>query len=530
MKQIEISGNIRNVLGDYGIYVVAFIAMLPILLMRDFTPDNELRYVSIAAESLRDGTFFAFTNHGVPYADKPPLYLWICMAGYRLFGNHCLPFVTLFSVIPAFVITQVMAEWSESSLSRQWRLPAKLMLLTSGLFVGLALTMRMDMLMAMFIVLALRTFWQCYEGDKSLRRRYLFPIYVFLALFSKGPYGVIIPLVSIVAFLAYKRRLRSFAHFWGWRCWSILVGLSALWFLAVYLEGGASYLDNLLFKQTMGRAVNSFAHDEPFYYYLISVWYSIAPWSPAVIGGIAAVLIVRRQWVGIPEPARFFIITSITTIVVLSCFSAKLAVYLLPAFPFLVYGGASAMSRLSNSNWMKAAVAFPAILIILVSAAVPFVSKVTDVKSMIGSIPATLATGVALLAVSATVSLILLLRKRNALADAVKALGFGVLVMLFFAGLSVGRFNEYIGYRDLSDKTEAALAATGIENVYTYRVRRPENMDVYLGRDVIVIDENEDGSVTMPPPGSGVLLMRAKDLRGTERVLGKSGRHVVTAL
>ena len=54
------------------IFVIMLLALLPIMLLRDFTPDNELRYLSIADEALRNHTFFAFTNHGVAYADKPP--------------------------------------------------------------------------------------------------------------------------------------------------------------------------------------------------------------------------------------------------------------------------------------------------------------------------------------------------------------------------------------------------------------------------------------------------------------------------
>ena len=49
--------------------------MLPVLAMRDITPDNELRYFSIADEALRNGAVWCFHNHGEIYADKPPLYL-----------------------------------------------------------------------------------------------------------------------------------------------------------------------------------------------------------------------------------------------------------------------------------------------------------------------------------------------------------------------------------------------------------------------------------------------------------------------
>ena len=69
--------------------------MLPVMILRDFTPSNELRYLSIADEALRDGHLFAFTNQGEPYADKPPLYIWIVMLGKILSANitcgscHC---------------------------------------------------------------------------------------------------------------------------------------------------------------------------------------------------------------------------------------------------------------------------------------------------------------------------------------------------------------------------------------------------------------------------------------------------------
>lgn len=63
------------------------LAVLPVLIFRDYTPSNELRYLSIVDEALRNGDIFTFTNHGIQYADKPPLYFWILMLGKWLLGN-----------------------------------------------------------------------------------------------------------------------------------------------------------------------------------------------------------------------------------------------------------------------------------------------------------------------------------------------------------------------------------------------------------------------------------------------------------
>ena len=63
------------------LYLIWFIALLPVMILRDYTPNNELRYLSIVDEALRNGDVFTFTNQGEIYADKPPLFFWLMMAG-----------------------------------------------------------------------------------------------------------------------------------------------------------------------------------------------------------------------------------------------------------------------------------------------------------------------------------------------------------------------------------------------------------------------------------------------------------------
>ena len=91
--------------------------------------------------------------------------------------------------------------------------------------------------------------------DACKGEAWLFPVYVFLAVFSKGPVGLLVPLCSTFAFLLWKRRIRQFLQYWGWRTWGVLAAGCLIWFCAVYAEGGKDYLDNLLFHQTIDRAV-----------------------------------------------------------------------------------------------------------------------------------------------------------------------------------------------------------------------------------------------------------------------------------
>ena len=233
-----------------------------------------------------------------------------------MFGQHYMWFIALFSVVPALVIVTVMDRWvAMQNLPDDFRLSAKLMLLTSGLFVGLALTLRMDMLMCMFITLSLYVFFKMLKSTRENKLyTWLFPIYIFLAVFSKGPIGILVPLLSTTVFLLITGRIHTWARYWGWKTWGILLALCVVWFACVYAEGGTEYLNNLLFNQTVNRAVDSFHHKAQFYYSFISFWYSLAHWS-LFISGIISAADFRNVYY--TDLADFFFVVSATPFVLL---------------------------------------------------------------------------------------------------------------------------------------------------------------------------------------------------------------------
>ena len=120
-----------------------------------------------------------------------------------------------------------------------------------------------------------------------------------------------------------------------WRTWLTLVVLCGIWWGSVYLEGGRDYIDNLLVHQTVGRAVDAFHHKRPVYWYLYVVWYAMGPWSLLTIPvGIRGAVQQRLQGL-----ERFYLLISAAFFVVMSLFSSKLQIYLLPMFGFVNYAG-----------------------------------------------------------------------------------------------------------------------------------------------------------------------------------------------
>ena len=484
--------------------LLALIAFLPIMILRDFSVSNELRYLSIADEALLNGDWFTLTNNGVVYADKPPLYLWIVMLGKALFGQHCMWFISLFSLIPALVTMRVMRNWlvKECPLpDKGWILTSQLMLITCGLFLGLNVFARMDTLMTLFIVLALHTFFKMFRGEGNFKTQsFLFGLYTFLAIFTKGPVGILMPLLCPLVFLLYKREARSFFHYWNWRMFLTVVVLCGAWFLCVYLEDrNTDYLQNLLFHQTAGRAVDAFHHKKPFYFYLIQIWPNLAPYSLLLVGVIAAGMLKHRLT---SDTEHFWNATIWTTFVMLSVVSGKLGVYLAPIVPFFVFLTAAMIRKFPWNGWLAASVAFPAGVMILALPALAGIVLFSGL-SYLGQPFFFIAAGIFSLAGVLT---LITLKQRN-LRKALNTIGFSILIGAFVGGFSIPALNPWIGYRDLCEKAVELKEEKGLEHFYSIYLRRAENTDVFLGEDIRQLNNSQDAVTQLEKLQNTVLML-----------------------
>ena len=494
-----------------AVFLFTIICLVPEMLMRDFTPSNELRYLSIADEALAGGNFFAFFNHGAAYADKPPLYLWIVMLCKTLTGGHSVFALTLFSILPAFVIVWLMDRWVMSKASVSDRMAMAMMLLTCVMFLGTAVVIRMDMLMCMFIALALFTFWRMYElrmdgeldgGDAVVYKKcsWLLPVWIFMALFTKGPVGLLVPPVSIAVFLIVKRKSRDIGKYLGLKTWGVIAALCAIWFTCVFFDGGTAYLDNLLFKQTMGRAVKAFTHSRPFWFYAVAILWCIAPYTFILIGSlIESAWPSKKNKVEIPaESIRsdlevFFLCIIGSTFVMLSSFSSKLPVYLVPMFPFVVYLFPLVSSRKGTRRWLVWAIAIPA-AIMAVAAVVSMLvlAGLVNVNALVPELyeynfafSGAVKIAAVLLFVGNMLALWFLFKRRQWNLP-VFMMGASLLLMIYAASGVLVKANPYIGYREVCQDVPEGT------EVVTLFVHRPENMDVYLGRQIVDYEKDVD--------------------------------------
>ena len=519
--------------------ILMAVCLLPAMALKDISPSNELRYLSIADEALENGNVFTFSNQGEPYADKPPLYLWLLMLSRLIFGTHNTFVLSLFSFIPAMVTIAVMDRWlilvvRQTSLKFSWgcRFSAALMLGTSLMYLGTSMILRMDMLMTMFIVLSLFTFYKMYRETGNTRLEgIMLPVYIFLALFTKGPVGLLMPVLSIFFFLLFSGKIRSAGRYLGFRTWLILALLCSRWFLAVWMEGGKEYLDNLLFHQTVDRAIDAFHHKKPVWYYLTAVWYVAAPYSIAMVYALFS----RSGRQGyVTDAGRLFFTSAVTTFVMLSLFSSKLSVYLLPVVPFMAYYTVLAGKNTGCNGWMKFSFAVPSAVFILAALAIfafPLYADRPELASLPDDIAAAVRSPYALIAAAVLLAgSVLALRSLFAgksWTGAATSLAVSLLAAVLSLTPLVPDLDSRLGYAKMASVARELGEASHVSGYATIGVSRAENMDVYFGEDVAVLD-GEVTDTSVPDISDAVLMVRTSFI-GTNPLLQErlSGLHGV---
>lgn len=303
------------------------------LLTRSFIPIDETRYVSVAWEMWLNDSYLVPIKNGAPYSHKPPLLFWLIHLGWWLLGvNDWWPRL----VAPLFALGSSALVLI---LGRRLRPEDKTAGGTAGLllFGGLlwclfASATMFDMLIAFFTLLGLIGVTHVWQR-RSRSGWLLLGVAIGLGVLAKGPIILLhtLPLPLLAPWWMGERPT-------AWRSWyvgvlgALLLGaaIALAWALPAALAGGETYARAILWGQTAGRIVESFAHDRPFWWYLPLLpllWLPLSLWPPFWRGLIS----VRSS---LRDPAiRFCLAWILPVWLGLSAISGKQVHYLLPIFP-----------------------------------------------------------------------------------------------------------------------------------------------------------------------------------------------------
>ena len=300
-------------------------------LLRDLWEPDEARYAYVAREMRDTGNWAVPHRHGEYYAHKPPLMFWLINASALFTGGEINRVATR---LPS-LLGAVLSLWAIAGIARRWTKDPDtawrtiLVTMTTYLFWNKGGMGQIDALLTGFELLALYHLI-AYEDDRRLWRPLLAYTSMGCAILAKGPVGFIVPFGMYIAstFAARDGTRRRFAHIaWGPLLVLLLPGAWLAWVYTHHPPPG--YLQELLFKQNVGRAAGEMGHQNPFYFYLIHFPLEFLPWTPLWFCLRAAYRALPAQ-----RPAfRRLLALIVFDVLFFSLSPSKRELYILAAYP-----------------------------------------------------------------------------------------------------------------------------------------------------------------------------------------------------
>lgn len=240
---------------------------------------DEGAFSAASWEMLQRGDFITPWLYDEPRFDKPILIYWLQIASIHLFGIHEWAFRLPSAVAATLWVLAIFAfTWRWLDPSRAL-LASAIATTSAGVFlIGHAATA--DALLNLFFALALLDMFNYHQQRRSqiLYRVYL---WIALAVLTKGPVGIFIPLMVSFLFYLVERDLAAWLKaIFNPRGWLMLVVIALPWYVAEYLAQGQAFIDGFFLKHNIGRFTNTMeGHGGARYYYLIVVFLVVMPFA-----------------------------------------------------------------------------------------------------------------------------------------------------------------------------------------------------------------------------------------------------------
>lgn len=336
----------KNFFHKYGWVALTFFTFFFLLGSRSLNEPDEGRYAEIAREMVQTGDWLVPHLWYLPHLDKPPMTYWLVAASLKFFGQNewtvRLPVALagISGVIAAFLIGRSLG-------GRRVGVWSTLILQSSLLFFVMARFLTTDIFLAAFNAWAFYFFWEswlCLTGPKPKTQSAKFFLWhlggwVFVALgfLTKGPIALMIPTVSFLALLVFRRHQIVKARlFTGLICGFILfLAVAAPWFLIVFhkVPDSANFM---ILGQAAGHFLGTTIKNRTgiFFYFFGILAVGLLPWT-ILLGWLWR----KDHWRNFNDESKDgWLLLNAWAIFTFALFTfsyAKLPAYILPIFPAL---------------------------------------------------------------------------------------------------------------------------------------------------------------------------------------------------
>lgn len=297
----------------------------------DLTDPDEPFYAQTAREMLNRGEWLTPRIFGEPQFEKPPLYYWLTILSFKAFGVN--EFAARFPAA-IFGILGIIGIYLLGGLlfSEKTALYSSLVMATAVEYILLARACVTDMILCVFILYSFLFLF--YELKKNRKIHcVLSSACLGLAVLTKGPVGLVLPIFIIVLFFLVKKefiRLFKLPIFWSLATFIII---AVPWYYLMYKAHGGEFIGHFFGFQNVTRFLKpEHRIGDVFYYYIPIILGGFFPWS--IFLPYAAFTIIKKDRKRFGEHL-FLLIWIAVFFIFFSISRTKLPTYIFPLFPAL---------------------------------------------------------------------------------------------------------------------------------------------------------------------------------------------------
>lgn len=315
----------------------------------DLWAPDEPYFAEGAREMVVDGRWAVPHVNGVVTTDKPPLFFWMIALFSLPLGQVTEWTARLPSVLAALGTVALLLSVGRRRFGPRTAALAGVLLATTHLFWDKARWSQTDSLLCFLIWAALAAFEATRAGE--LRGRVAGVVFwtaAALAVLTKGPVGLLLPLGVCLATLAVDRRLGSWRRFAPLIGPLVFAGIVGAWMGWATVAGGGEYsVWGALREHFVERGIHGMHHRQPPWYYLQTLPVSLLPWTGLVPG--ALLLAWRRR----APVDRFLLVAALFPVLFFSISTEKRDLYVLPALPAFALLAAALVAAVCGWNEAK---------------------------------------------------------------------------------------------------------------------------------------------------------------------------------
>lgn len=337
------------------------------------TDPVESNYALTAGEMLVSGDWLSPRIYGNYWYDKPWLFYGELLVSFRIFGET--PFAARFFPAVFGTIGVLQTYWFAQKLyNRKTGFLSGLIMATTVEYFYLAKAVVTDMTLFVFMDGALMLF---YVAKTRQRPRLYYGAYLLagLAILTKGPIGLVLPGLIILAYLLGNRDSHTLFHMKLCRGLLLSLSIAALWYGPMVQLHGSAFLEGFIGVHNILRAtVSEHPRNNTWWYYFLIFLIGCFPWSlslPWLWKKYGKTLRIRFRchtfWQSLDDRQRFLFLWVSVTWLFFECMATKYPTYTFPYLPPLAMGLAASLDTLQEEYWAKRLAAGLALVFLVLS-------------------------------------------------------------------------------------------------------------------------------------------------------------------